>query len=604
MPTFIFLVDGKKVNEFSGASEGQLKSFTKNAVDKAERANVKLDLADLMDYYAQYDKDKDEAAIAVIHDKCAKMNGKKSVECVGGAATEFSRKLKKKYGKAPALAKRFVPLEGEKKSEKASSSKSSKKTKDAPKKQEKQEKEPLSLSTISKDDLVAELERRLEAEAEAAVESEEDDEAESANFYTPSDFPERIVIIGGGPAGMAAAIYAARAGLTPVIVAPPVGGQLQGKGVDVENYPGLANQTGPGVVSAMREQAISFGTTFHSELVTGIDVSKRPYVVRTGAGASIETHTIILATGAESNWLDVPGEYELRGGGVSSCATCDGFLYRDQHVVVVGGGDTAMEDALVLARTSKKVTVIHRRDSFRASKILSQRLSQHEGIEIIWNATVKEIHGKEFEAPASAGADGEVTDLDDAAATTLSSEAKKVVTGLTYKDVSTGAERMLDCTAVFVAIGHTPNTQILEGIVDFQSAHKGYVQVIAGSTRTSLPGIFAAGDVSDAVYRQAITSAGSGAQAALDAERWLSEEGLGNEAAEFEREMMLELLGESSEGSGDGGYNPYEDADVRASMKGMKDDTSAPVKEKKKKEDNKAGGNGSTEEGIDEHIEL
>ncbi len=339
--------------------------------------------------------------------------------------------------------------------------------------------------------------------------------------------------------------------ITSTVVAPPMGGQLQGKGVDVENYPGLANVTGPEVVAAMRDQAASFGAVFECEKVLKVDPSSRPFKVHTNSSI-IETHAIIVATGAESNWLDIPGEYEMRGGGVSSCAICDGAAFYQKDVVVVGGGDSAMEEALVLARTSKTVTVIHRRDEFRASKVLAQRVMEHPSIQIRWNAVVKKIVG---EAVASEN-DAEDVDLD---------HVQKFVTGVVVSDTVTGEESTLATSAVFVAIGHTPTTSFLENVVDFDEEHAGYIETVGTSTRTSTPGIFAAGDVSDAIYRQAITSAGSGAAAALDAERWLSEEGLGNEQAEFEAELLAELMADDIDMNAGSGYNAYEDAGGRGS---------------------------------------
>jgi thioredoxin reductase len=296
-----------------------------------------------------------------------------------------------------------------------------------------------------------------------------------------------------------------------------------------------------------------------------VDASQRPLRVITNSSGAIETHTIILATGAESQWLGVEGEYELRGGGVSSCATCDGFLFAGKHVIVVGGGDTAMEDALVLARTSKKVTLVHRRDSFRASKVLADRVKDHPTIEIQWNTEVEKIEGKALE------------DLDDESEEVDLDNAPKVVTGVVLKDVETNEQRKLPCDAVFVAIGHLPNTGFLQGVVDFDPEHVGYVDTVGRSTKTSVAGIFAAGDVSDAVYRQAITSAGSGAAAALDAERWLSEEGLGNEAAELEAELMAELMAEDDvrQHTTDLGYNAYEDAGGR--VQGMRESVAAEL---------------------------
>jgi len=388
----------------------------------------------------------------------------------------------------------------------------------------------------------------------------------------------QVTIIGSGPAGMSAAIYAARAGLSPLIIAPSMGGQLQGKGVDVENYPALSNVTGPTVIALMRHQAAGFGATFEDDWVLSIDASKRPFTIHTNVTGPIETHSIIVATGAESNWLGIPGEYELRGGGVSSCATCDGFLYAGKEVLVVGGGDTAMEDALVLARTSRKVTLVHRRDSFRASKVMADRVIQHPIIDILWNTTLEEILGESQSSPtANANVAEEIeedldVDLDSPtpAVATEMEDSEKVVRGAVLRNVNTGETTELKVDAVFVAIGHTPATSFLEGIVEFDPSHKGYVKTMGTSTHTSVPGIFAAGDVADSVYRQAITSAGSGAAAALDAERWLSEEGLGNEAAEMEAELLREMMDDSAAaGAGEGSYNAYEEAGGR--MQGVKE---------------------------------
>jgi thioredoxin reductase (NADPH) len=373
---------------------------------------------------------------------------------------------------------------------------------------------------------------------------------------------------------MSAAIYAARAGLQPLVIAPSMGGQLQGKGVEVENYPGLFNQTGPAVIAAMRAQAAHFGAVFEDDVVRAVIVDRDPaaeyaagrpqpiHVVTNGTG-TIATHSLIVATGADANWLGIAGEWELRGGGVSSCAVCDGFLYAGRDVVIVGGGDAAMEDALVLARTSKSVTVIHRRDSFRASKVLADRALDHPLITVQWNTVVEEILGKIDEEQQET--EGETVDMD---------SVHKVVDAVVLKDVMTGATRKHPCDAVFVAIGHTPNTSFLKDVVDFNANHVGYVHVFGGSTHTSVPGIFAAGDVSDAVYRQAITSAGSGAAAALDAERYLSEHGLGNEAAELEAELMADLLHDMGRDDSTA-YNAYDEAGGR--MEGMKESIAAEL---------------------------
>jgi len=302
----------------------------------------------------------------------------------------------------------------------------------------------------------------------------------------------KVVIIGGGPAGLSAATYAARAGLRPLLVAPVFGGQLLGKGVDVENYPGVVGEhaTGHGLVELMRHQAASFDARFVDTAVLGVDFQEQPFQIRVNDTAdAILARTIILASGAESRWLNVQGEHDFRGRGVSACATCDGFLFRDRDVVVIGGGDTAMEDALHLARTSRHVTIIHRRDRFRASKVLADRVLTHKSINVRWNTTVDSFHGG-----------------DDLTHVTIRSQA--------------GVQDRVKTAAAFVAIGHDPQTGFLGGQVECDKA--GYI-VLRQGTATSVPGVFAAGDIADHTYRQAITAAGSGAMAALDVERFLNE---------------------------------------------------------------------------------
>eukprot|EP00581_Thalassiosira_minuscula_P018953 CAMPEP_0183721988 /NCGR_PEP_ID=MMETSP0737-20130205/14069_1 /TAXON_ID=385413 /ORGANISM="Thalassiosira miniscula, Strain CCMP1093" /LENGTH=664 /DNA_ID=CAMNT_0025952069 /DNA_START=108 /DNA_END=2102 /DNA_ORIENTATION=+ len=565
LPTFKFFLGGKKAYEFSGAGEGQLRQYAQMVVQQAEYENVLLPMENLVSYYKEKDASKSEEDVDKVYKKCVDQitNNNPEKLCVGPLAQKLVKSLKKKYGSGPETTARFDPEEPT--SEESSGSGSSGTNKSGDKQQKRGKSSEPNLHLATKEQLLAELEKREDAERDAQVEEEDDDDAEFEHSWIPSEWPERVTIVGGGPAGLSAAIYAARAGLKPVVVAPPMGGQLQGKGVDVENYPGLFNVTGPAVVSLMRQQAIDFGATFEAETVVGIDASSRPLRVRTNS-STIETHAVIVATGAESNWLDVKGEYELRGGGVSSCATCDGHMYRGKHVLVVGGGDTAMEDALVLARTSGSVTVIHRRDAFRASKVLAQRVMEHPSINVRWNTVLVEILGTASDAE-DADDDGD-DDVD------LDAPVARVVSGAVLKDVYTGELTTLDAGAVFVAIGHTPSTSFLEGVVEFDPDHAGYVLNRGTSTRTSVPGIFACGDVSDSVYRQAITSAGSGAAAALDAERWLSEEGLGNEEAEFEAELLAELMADAPVRGGEGS-NVYDDAGGR--MTGMKESVAAEL---------------------------
>jgi thioredoxin len=342
LPTFKFFLGGKKVHEFSGAGEGQLRQLTQQIVQKAEFENVLLPEETLADYYASKDKSKTPEDVARVYAKCVDQVKDDNPDrlCVGGVAANLARSLKKKYGDYPEVRKRFAPVDDAagKSPDDAGGGVGADGRGDDSRQQRRQDgagggggggkTDQPNLHLATKEQLVAALESILDAERDAEEEragDDDGDDAEGAHSWSPSRFPERVTIVGGGPAGLSAAIYAARAGLRPVVVAPPMGGQLQGKGVDVENYPGLSGVTGPAVVAAMRAQAAEFGAVFEAETVVSIDASARPFRVVTNNGSSvIDTHAIIVATGAESNWLGVPGEYEMRGGGVSSCATCDG----------------------------------------------------------------------------------------------------------------------------------------------------------------------------------------------------------------------------------------------------------------------------------------
>jgi thioredoxin reductase (NADPH) len=303
----------------------------------------------------------------------------------------------------------------------------------------------------------------------------------------------KVAIVGSGPAGYTAAIYAARAELQPLVFAGlEFGGQLM-LTTDVENYPGFPEGvTGPAMMEMFQRQAERFGAEVVNVDVTGIEISERPFVVRTPERV-VAADAVILAPGASAKWLGLDSEQRLQNKGVSACATCDGALYRGKPMVVVGGGDTAMEEALFLTRFATKVTVIHRRDELRASKILQERARANEKIEFAWNSVVDEILGDDF------------------------------ATGVRLRDVHTGEKREIPAEAVFMAIGHEPNTAFLRGSVELDDV--GYVKVEAGTSRTSVEGIFACGDVMDPTYRQAVTAAGSGCMAAIDAERWLAEQG-------------------------------------------------------------------------------
>ena len=309
----------------------------------------------------------------------------------------------------------------------------------------------------------------------------------------------RLIVLGSGPAGYTAAIYAARAGLSPIVIQGiQPGGQLTTT-TDVENYPGFRDVIqGPWLMEEMQAQAEHVGTKIVWDHVVEVDFSRRPFVLKGDGGAEYHADALVIATGAQAKWLGLPSEEHMKGRGASACATCDGFFYRGKKVAVIGGGNTAVEEALYLTNHSHDVTLIHRRDSFRAEKILQDRLFAHPNIKIIWDSEVAEFVGGGM---------------------------PEALVGLDVRNVKNGTITRIDVDGAFVAIGHKPATELFSGKLKLDS--DGYIEVETGTTRTSVPGVFACGDVMDKIYRQAVTAAGTGCMAALDAEKFLAAEEFG-----------------------------------------------------------------------------
>ena len=305
----------------------------------------------------------------------------------------------------------------------------------------------------------------------------------------------KLIIVGSGPAGYTAAVYAARAMVEPLLISGfQPGGQLMIT-TDVENYPGFAQAIqGPWLMEQMRLQAEHVGTRILPEYITAVDLKQRPFRLTADSGETYSCDALIIATGAQAKWLGLPSEAKFQGGGVSACATCDGFFFRGREVVVVGGGNSAVEEALYLANIARKVTVVHRRDGFRAERILQERLFKHPNVTVLWHREIAEICGVPQPAPA--------------------------VTHVRLRDPRDGAISEVGADGVFVAIGHEPATAIFQGQLPMRQG--GYLCVRAGTTETEIPGVYAAGDVTDDVYRQAITAAGMGCMAALEAEKFLA----------------------------------------------------------------------------------
>ncbi len=303
----------------------------------------------------------------------------------------------------------------------------------------------------------------------------------------------KLLIVGSGPAGYTAAVYAARAMLNPMLIqGMQPGGQLTIT-TEVENWPGEVEIQGPELMVKMEAHARAMGADIVTDMVTKLDLGRRPFVAECDSGRVVTADAVILATGAQARWLGLPSEEKFKGFGVSACATCDGFFYRNREVVVIGGGNTAVEEALFLTKFASKVTLVHRRDSLRAEKILQARLFKHPQVEVIWNHELTEVTG--VDSPMG-------------------------VTGAVLRSTVDGSTRTLAADGVFVAIGHAPASELVKDQLELHNG--GYVKVEPGSTRTSIPGVFAAGDLTDHVYRQAVTSAGMGCMAALDAEHYLA----------------------------------------------------------------------------------
>jgi len=493
MPTFHFYVHGKLEHEFSGADENGMRQHTQQIAAKADAMAVEVSLSALEAFYQKHDP--------------SKLNGVDEIY-EKYPAYKLVQILKKKYGEAPEYTKK---KRAEPKKEKAAEGGGGGKAVDIKKMEiEDLKAEVYRRETIAEEKEVELMGKKNQRRRDKLVEGCQGDDTSGCKAV-------KLAVVGGGPAGVTAAIYAARAGLKPVVVAPAMGGQLMSKGVNVENYPGIVEASGGDIIKLMKKQAMRFSATFEEEPALSVDLSKRPFTIVTNT-STILAHSIVVATGADSRWLGVAGEDDLKGGGVSSCATCDGFLFSGKPVVVVGGGDTAMEDALVLARTSSSVVLIHRRDTFRASHVLAQAVLAHSKITVMWNTTVKEFKG------------GDSGMLQTVVAVDVNDEAN--VTELAAE-------------AAFVAIGHIPNTHLFKGQLEMNPSD--YLVTRSESTSCSVHGVFAAGDVADWVYRQAVTSAGSGSQAALDAERWLSEQMMSGSADEPDEEASDECHPEDYE---------------------------------------------------------
>lgn len=505
MPTFRFFFYGKKKHEFSGGDEGQLRTWVAK-LSKAKRKTVhpatdKHDLkkilrdASKVPVVVSFVSPENEASKALwpaIKDKAHTLQGKLIFVKVNVDTDKGAAKAAKVSPDDVPVVQFYVAGKRVRELQ-------------APTGAEAEE----AIETLFKEHGTKQREAGSSGGSKKRKKKDNDEDTPAPPAAAPkpkrpvrrtatriaSQAPEQVIILGAGPAGLSAAIYASRAGLRPLVIAPQLGGQLTYT-KQVENYPALygLHATGEGLVDLMRLQAEQFGVQFEATVVVEVDLSQQPFSVVTNqtdladSERRLYAHSLVLATGADSKWLGVAGEARLRAKGISTCATCDGFLFKGGTVMVVGGGDSAMEEALYMARITKKVFLAHRRDAFRASKILQNRVMQNSKIEVLFNRQVQEFVGEEF------------------------------LTHVRLEDVGTGETEDVQVDAAFVAIGHHPNTDLFTQLRRDQT---GYIETTPGSTHTSIPGVFAAGDVADPIYRQAVTSAGSGAMAALDAEKWL-----------------------------------------------------------------------------------
>mmetsp|Transcript_136151 Transcript_136151/g.236662 ORF Transcript_136151/g.236662 Transcript_136151/m.236662 type:complete len:655 (-) Transcript_136151:223-2187(-) len=454
LPNFKFILKGKTVKSFRGASVEALEKYVKQVIEQADQDDIIVTRDDLVSYFEEYDK---EVASSPESIDMLWETGKQNV-------AKMLELLEAQYGAKPRYSGGFI---------------ASKDVTGASGRQDKVVRPNAELKQLDK---------------ERATRTDQLENRCPKSVSSDRSAPEHVVILGGGPAGASAALYAGRAMLCPVVISPQLGGQLMAKGVDVENYPGLPQAMGGEIVAAMRSQATSFHSRFVDDAVIEVNFAKKPFMLKTNTSGTIFADSVILATGATSRMLGVPGESRLHGKGVSGCATCDGYLHRGKTCLVVGGGDAALEDALHLTRICTSVTLVHRRGAFRAGQGLQLQVLNNKAVQVRWNTEVKAFHGDD-----KAGLERAV-----------------------LRSVQTGALEELAVGAAFVAIGHDPNTKQFQGQLDMDAA-SGYIACKGRTTHTSVPGVFAAGDVADSRYRQAVTSAGSGAAAALDAERWLAE---------------------------------------------------------------------------------